>query len=94
MSAKNESRGLFNLSVFFIAAGSRDVSEVGGLIAMSFGQEDIDRYTVVYKKDHGPSEDEIHARRNGEEWNEEKAKEYAQKVCNLIDLNVAASTGI
>lgn len=62
---------------------SRDVSEVGGLIAMSFGEEDIDRYTVVYKKDHGPSEDEIHARRNGVEWNEDKAKEYAQKVWNL-----------
>lgn len=40
----------------------------------------IDRYSIVYKKDHGPSEDEVLARRNGDQWNSEKAKEYAQKV--------------
>lgn len=47
---------------------------------MSFGQEDVDRYIVVYKKDHPPSEDEIYARRNGEEWNAETAQKYAQMV--------------
>lgn len=47
---------------------------------MSFGHDDIDRYTIVYKKDFAPTEDEILARRNGETWNEEKAQEYAQKV--------------
>lgn len=63
-----------------------DVAEIAGLVAMSFGQEGVDRYSIVYKKEHVPSEDEIHARRNGEEWNEEKAKEYALKVYlrNLI----------
>lgn len=48
---------------------------------MSFGKEDVDRYTMVYKKDFAPSVDEIEARRNGDEWNAEKAKEYAEKVC-------------
>lgn len=48
---------------------------------MSFGDEDVDRYIVVYKKDFGPSEDEVYARRNGQQWNAETAKEYAQKVC-------------
>lgn len=48
---------------------------------MSFGDEDVDRYIVVYKKEFGPSEDEIVARRNGQQWNDEVAKEYAQKVC-------------
>lgn len=47
---------------------------------MSFGEEDVDRYIVVYKQDCGPSEDEIAARRNGQQWNEETAKEYTQKV--------------
>lgn len=47
---------------------------------MSFGVEDVDRYIVVYKKDRGPSEDEIFARRNGEEWNDETAKKYAHQV--------------
>lgn len=47
---------------------------------MSFGVEDVDRYIVVYKKDLPPSEDEISARRNGEEWNAETAQKYGQKV--------------
>lgn len=51
---------------------------------MSFGDEDVDRYIVVYKKDFGPSEDEVFARRNGQQWNAETAKEYAQKVCEPI----------
>lgn len=53
---------------------------MAGFTAMSFGQEDIDRYIVVYKKDCGPSEDEINARRDGEDWNAETAKKYEQKV--------------
>lgn len=57
-----------------------DVAQIAGLTAMSFGAEDIDRYIVVYKKDNAPSEDEICARRNGEEWNKETAQKYAQKV--------------
>ncbi|XP_053949549.1 sperm-associated antigen 7 homolog [Anastrepha ludens] len=56
-----------------------EVAEFGGFIAMSFGREDIDRHSVVYKKENAPSEDEIAARRNGDGWNEEVAKEYAEK---------------
>lgn len=47
---------------------------------MSFGQEGVDRYIIVYKKEYTPSEDEILARRDGDEWNAEKAKEYAENV--------------
>lgn len=47
---------------------------------MSFGTEDIDRYIVVYKKEHAPSEDEINARRNGDDWNADTAQKYAQEV--------------
>lgn len=56
------------------------MAQIAGLTAMSFGMEDIDRYIVVYKKDQPPSEDEIFARRNGEEWNAETAKKYAKMV--------------
>lgn len=55
-----------------------EVAEFSGFIAMSFGREDINRHSVVYKKEHAPSEDEIAARRNGDGWNEEIAKEYAE----------------
>ncbi|CAD7087278.1 unnamed protein product [Hermetia illucens] len=56
-----------------------EVAEVAKLVAMSFGREGVDRYTIIYKKEHLPSEDEIAARRLGEEWNAEKAEEYAKK---------------
>lgn len=70
--------------MFFIFIFRHDVAQVAGFTAMSFGQEDVDRYIVVYKKDCGPSEDEIVARRNGEEWNAETAKKYEQKVNKTI----------
>lgn len=60
------------------------MAEVGGFIAVSYGVEDVDRYIVVYKKDFGPSEDEMFARRNGEEWNAETAKKYEQKVSYFV----------
>lgn len=56
------------------------MAQIAGFTAMSFGAEDVDRYIVVYKKDHAPSEDEIFARRNGEEWNPVTAQKYAQMV--------------
>lgn len=49
-------------------------------MGMSFGEEGVDRYIIVYKKEHLPSEDEIMARRDGDEWNEANAKEYADNV--------------
>ncbi|EDW75721.1 uncharacterized protein Dwil_GK15049 [Drosophila willistoni] len=56
-----------------------EIAENGGFIAMSFGREDVDRHSVVYKKEHAPGEDEVTARRNGDGWNEEIAKEYAER---------------
>lgn len=63
-----------------------DVAQIAGMTAISFGVEDIDRYIVVYKKDLGPSDDEVAARRNGDEWNGKTAEKYAQMVsyCFLI----------
>lgn len=46
---------------------------------MSFGEDGFNRYMIIYKKDNHPCEDEIAARRNGDEWNEETAKEYLRR---------------
>jgi hypothetical protein len=59
---------------------SHDVAEVAGLTSQSFGEEGVDRYIMLFKKEFPPSEDEIATLRNGEEWNEEKAKELVKKV--------------
>lgn len=68
-----------------------DVSQIAGLTAISFGVEDVDRYIVVYKKDQLPSENEVCARRNGEEWNKETAEKYAQKVTFIFKCNFSTN---
>uniref|UniRef100_U5EK95 R3H domain-containing protein n=1 Tax=Corethrella appendiculata TaxID=1370023 RepID=U5EK95_9DIPT len=70
-----------------------DVAEIAGLVGMSFGIEGEDRYIVVYKKDHLPCEDEIQARKNGEIWNEETAKEYARKRNERIPVEEVEQKG-
>jgi len=45
-----------------------DVAEVAGLIAHSFGQEDVDRHVVLWKQEFPPSEDEINTLKQGKEW--------------------------
>lgn len=51
---------------------------MAGLVGISFGQEGLDRYIVVYKKEYSPTEDEVNSRKDGDDqWNEEKAKNYA-----------------
>uniref|UniRef100_A0A182QQA3 R3H domain-containing protein n=1 Tax=Anopheles farauti TaxID=69004 RepID=A0A182QQA3_9DIPT len=61
-----------------------DIAETAGLSAVSFGVEG-ERYIVVYKKEHPPSEDELNARKNGEIWNQEVAEQYAER--RLLRLN-------
>ncbi|XP_025418953.1 sperm-associated antigen 7-like, partial [Sipha flava] len=51
-----------------------EISEDAGMLAYSFGEEEVDRYIMVFKKDFPPSEDELNALRNGQEWNDEIAK--------------------
>uniref|UniRef100_A0A182N8Z0 R3H domain-containing protein n=1 Tax=Anopheles dirus TaxID=7168 RepID=A0A182N8Z0_9DIPT len=62
-----------------------DIAETAGLSAVSFGVEG-ERYIVVYKKEHPPSEDELNARKNGEVWNKQVAQEYAERR-QLLRLN-------
>jgi len=52
---------------------AHEVADVAGLISFSFGEEEIDRYVMVWKKEYSPSDDELTAYRNNEIWDPEKA---------------------
>lgn len=54
-----------------------EVSEEAGVTSLSFGQEGVDRYIMLFKKEFPPCDDEIAVLRSGEEWTEEKRKEIA-----------------
>lgn len=56
-----------------------DVADVGGLTAFSFGDDEVDRHVMIFKKEFAPSDEELLAYRKGEEWNPEKVKEEAQQ---------------
>lgn len=78
-SLSNDVLSHFDFTNFFSLR--HEVAQDAGMVSYSFGEEGIDRYIVVYKKEFVPSEDELNALRRGEEWNEEKAKQIAEKVC-------------
>lgn len=54
-----------------------DVSDIAGLCAFAFGEEEVDRYVMIFKKEHAPSDEELAAYRNGQEYDPLKAKELA-----------------
>lgn len=56
-----------------------DVADIAGLTAFSFGEEEVDRYVIVFKKEFAPVDDELAAYRKGEEWDPEKAKAAAKQ---------------
>ncbi|KAJ7313316.1 hypothetical protein JRQ81_004606 [Phrynocephalus forsythii] len=62
-----------------------DVVEVAGLTSFSFGDEEESRYIMVFKKEFAPSDEELEAYRQGQEWDPQQAeekrrlKELAQK---------------
>ncbi|KAI4497386.1 hypothetical protein M0802_007397 [Mischocyttarus mexicanus] len=56
-----------------------DVAEVANVWAYSFGEEGIDRYIMIFKREYAPSEDQLNTLRKGEEWNEEVAKRLQEE---------------
>ncbi|XP_058789751.1 sperm-associated antigen 7 homolog isoform X2 [Phymastichus coffea] len=70
-----------------------DVCEIANILAYSFGDEEIDRHIVIFKKEHAPSEEHLNALRKGEEWNEGQDKQlrekemYLKKESEKIDSN-------
>lgn len=60
-----------------------DVAEIAGLTTFSFGEEEVDRYVMLFKKEFPPSDEELDAYRNGEEFDPEnvsKSKEQAKST--------------
>ncbi|CAH1775935.1 unnamed protein product [Owenia fusiformis] len=55
-----------------------EVADIAGLVSFSFGQDEVDRYCLVWKKEFAPSDDELAALRKGEEYDPLKAKELAR----------------
>jgi len=51
-----------------------EVADIAGLASFSFGQEEVDRCVIVWKKEFAPSDEEFAALRAGEEWDPEKAR--------------------
>lgn len=45
-----------------------DVAETAGLVAHSFGEEDVDRYVKIWRKEFAPCEDEVESCRQGLEY--------------------------
>ncbi|XP_020916941.2 sperm-associated antigen 7 homolog [Exaiptasia diaphana] len=43
-----------------------DVAEVAGLTTFSFGEDEVDRYVMLFKKEFPPPDEELEAYRNGE----------------------------
>ncbi|XP_067942667.1 sperm-associated antigen 7 homolog [Watersipora subatra] len=57
----------------------REITDDAGLVAFSFGEEEVDRHVIVWKKESAPSDDELAVLRSGGEWSEEKSLEIKQK---------------
>ena len=72
---------------------AHDVAEIAGLPAYSFGEEGVDRYLVVWKKEHTPTEEELEALRNGEEYDPELAEKLAAEAENLRNQESADEKG-
>lgn len=69
---------MYNITIS-VSDFSYDVAEVANVLAYSFGEEGVDRYIMIFKKEHPPSEDQLSTLRRGEEWNEEVAKRLKEE---------------
>lgn len=56
-----------------------EVADIASLTSFSFGQEEVDRYVMVWKKEFAPCDEELLAYRREEEWDPEKAKQLAAR---------------
>lgn len=56
-----------------------EIAEYMGYLTYAFGNEGIDRYVRVYRKENAPCEDEIAARKRGEAWNDQIKQELQQR---------------
>jgi len=54
-----------------------DMAETAGLVASSFGQEEVDRHVILFKPDTAPSTDELSAMKRGVSYDPKQAKDNA-----------------
>lgn len=57
-----------------------EAAESSGFISYAFGEDGMDRYVRVYRKESAPCEDELACRRKGEPWNEEVRQRLIMEV--------------
>jgi len=72
---------IYNINILFIR---HEIAEDAGMLAYSFGEEEVDRYIMVFKKDNPPSDDELNALRSGHEWNDKVAQRILAQVRNIL----------
>ncbi|EFA03121.1 sperm-associated antigen 7 [Tribolium castaneum] len=56
-----------------------EAAESAGLLSYAFGNDGVDRYVRVYRKENAPCEDELAARRRGDPWNEQIRQQLIEK---------------
>jgi len=56
-----------------------DVAEITGLVSYSFGEEDVDRFIQVWKKEFSPCDEELAALRRGEVYDPIKQKQEEEQ---------------
>lgn len=64
---------------------SHEIAKTAGLSEFSFGEEDVDRHVVVYKKEFTPGPDELNAYRKGIPWNPDSVKQvYFKAIISIL----------
>jgi len=72
-----------------------DVAEIAGLTTFSFGEDEVDRFVMLFKKEFPPSDEELEAYRNGEEFDPDsigKSKEEAKNTGDSHNSDRAQSS--
>lgn len=62
-----------------------DVAEIAGLTTFSFGEDEVDRYVMLFKKEFAPSDEELEAYRNGQEFDPESTVKLKEASESNVD---------
>lgn len=71
-----------------------EIAETAGLSAFSFGEEDIDRHVVVYKKEFTPCQEELSAYRRGLEWKPKLVEEESTPEVDQLPSSKSESAAV
>lgn len=70
-----------------------DVAEIAGLTTFSFGEDEVDRYVMLFKKEFPPSDEELEAYRSGaEEFDIESVGKSKEESKETDDVDRAQSS--